>query len=167
MRKWFFLFIIVVLGLLEVAVLDYFKIFGVKPDLFLIVVVILSLFFELKGVIFFVIFAGVLKDAFSINTFGINTLLLPLWSFLIMKLSKRISIDNNFILMAVIFIITASHNIITGLILVFSGGFFIPLGISLRIAFLESLYTAIIAPLVFKIFRTFPRWLPQGAWNWE
>lgn len=153
MRNWLFLPIIVVLGILQVTILDYFGIFGVKPDLLLISVVILSLFsLRLKWILFLSIFVGILKDLLGVNAFGINTLLLPLWSFLIIKLSKKITIDNNFIFATVVFIITVFNDIITTLIFLFLGNL-VQWGIFLRITFLGSLYTAFVSPLIFKFIK--------------
>jgi len=152
MRKWIFLLVIVIFSIFEITILDYFKVFGVKPDLFLICVVMVSIIFvfELRWALFLSIFAGVLKDTFSLNVFGINTLLFPLWSLLIIKLSKNILIENNFIYAALVFIIVIFHDIVTRLINLTLGNF-IPLIIFLRITLIESLYTALIFPLVFKL----------------
>lgn len=150
MKNWIFFLIVIVLGLLQVTILNYLKIFGVKPDLLLISAVFASLVFDFKWAFVLSVFAGMFKDVFTANTFGINTLLFPLWSFLIVRLNKEITIDYNFIRMALIFIISVVHNTITGLALVYSGSF-IPAGIFLGIVFPQSIYTALVLPLVFKI----------------
>lgn len=150
MRNWFFLLIILIFAVFEAAILDYFKIFGAKPNLMLITVVIASLFFELKWAIAFSIFAGALKDIFSITAFGINTLLFPLWSFLIMELSKRICLDNNFVRVALIFILGIFNEIIFRFMFAISNSYFIPTSVFLRIAILGSLYSASLSPLIFK-----------------
>jgi len=152
MRNRLFLLAILIIALLQATLLNYIKVFGVKPDLLLIIFFISSLFFELKWALVFGICVGILKDILGINTFAINTLLLPLWSLLIMKLSKKISIDSNFIRAAFIFIIIISNDIVSRLIFLFLGKFIIPLSIFLRIAFLESLYTALVSFLIFRIF---------------
>lgn len=152
MRNWIFLFIIVILGLLQATILDYISIFNVKPDLVLVSMVITSLYSPLKWALVLAVFAGLLKDALALNTFAINTLLFPLWSFLIIKLSKKISLDNNFIPAALIFVIIVSHDIAMRLLCLFLGQF-MSLGIFLRTAFLEALYTALIFPLVFKLLK--------------
>lgn len=149
-RKWIFLVIIVILSIFQVTILDYFKIFDARADLFLVSIMVVSLNFGLKWALSLSIFAGILKDALSINTFGINTLLFPLWSFLIIKLSKKISLDNNFIVLAVLCIIVILNDIITRLIFSFFGHF-VPMGIFLRITFLESLYTTLVLFLVLRI----------------
>lgn len=150
MKKWIFLFIIL-LGIFEVAILDYFEIFDVKPNLLLIVVVISGLSLNLKQVLFFSIFAGIFKDVFGINLFGINTLLFSLWGFLTVKLSQGISIENSFIFALFIFIIASFDNVINKLISIFLNEPVSPIGISLRIILLGSLYTAIIAFFLFRV----------------
>lgn len=153
MRKWIFFFIIVLLGIVQLTVLDYFKIFNIKPDLLLICVVIASLIFELKPAMVLSVFAGIFKDAFGVvSTLPINTLLFALWSFLIVRLSKNISLDNNLMRLFLVFIVTILHNTITGLIFIYSGKL-VPLGIFLRIVSIEAIYTALILPLVFRIIK--------------
>lgn len=153
MKKFFiFLLIIIIAVLLEITVLDYFKILNVKPDIILIITVIAVLYLKSGWGIVLCVFAGIFKDSFSINTFGINTLLLTLWGFLILKLDKKITIDNNLIRAILIFIILILNDIVTRVIFL-SLGRFVSFGIFLRITFLESLYTALISPLVFKVLK--------------
>ena len=151
MKKWLFSLIIFVILLFQLTILDYFKIFGVKPDLLLASIVIASLFFESKWVIVLAVFAGILKDIFGINTLGINVLLFPLWGFIVIELSKRLSIENNFIYLGFIFIITILNSMMLRLISMFMGSLVVSWVVFLRIAFLESLYTSLISPLLFKI----------------
>jgi len=153
MRKWiFFLILVILLALFQVTLLDYFKIFKVKPDLLLIGVVIASLIFDLRWSFILSILLGIFKDTFLVTTFGINTLLFPLCSFLIVKLSKEITIDDNLMRLALVFIVSIVHNTLTGLILIYLGNF-IPLGIFLRTVFLSAVYTTAIFPLVILAIR--------------
>lgn len=151
MKKWLFALIIFAILLFQLTILDYFKIFGVKPDLLLASIIIASLFFESKWVIALAVFAGILKDISGINTVGINVLLFPLWGFIVIELSKRFSIENNFIYLSFIFIITVLDSIVLRLISMFMGSLVVSWVVFLRIAFLESLYTSLISPLLFKI----------------
>lgn len=150
MKKWAFLAAIILASVLEVTALNYFRIFNVKPQLLLVAVVAASLAFDLKWALFFSILAGILKDVFCPETAAFNTLLFAFWSFLIVRLSRKISVDNNFIRAALLFIITVLNNIFVKLSFVYIGKF-IPLGVFLRTSFLESLYTVLVSVLVFKI----------------
>lgn len=149
-KKLYFVLIIIILGILQVTILDYFRIFTVRPDLLLISMVLLSLAFEFRWAFALSVFAGFFKDAFGVSYFGINTLLFGLWSFLILRLSKEITIDNNITRVVLVFIVTLIHNILTRIIFIYLGNA-IPLGIFLRIVAIGSIYTAGVSPLVFKI----------------
>ena len=150
MKNWIVLSTIIISCLIQVTLLDCIKIFAVKPDLLLISGLAVSLFsIELKRAMALAIFAGMLKDIFCLNSFGINTLLFALGSFLLVQLARRVLFDYHFVRAALIFIVTVINGIITRLVLL-SLGKFVPLGIWLRIIFLESFYTAILALLIFK-----------------
>ena len=153
MKKGIFFIFILILGLLEVTLLDSFKVFGVKPNLLLISISLAGLYFDLKWAFVLGIFAGILKDSLGANSFGINVQLFPLWIFLIIELSKKIPIDHNLIRMILIFIIGIFNSIITRLIFFVLGGFVTSLAIFLRVTFLESLYTVAILPLMFKVIK--------------
>jgi len=148
-KKLTFIFVIVICGLLQATVLNYFKIFNVKPDLLLIGVVIASIFFEPAWAISLSLFAGVLKDIFSVNAFGVHLVLFFLWSYLIIRLSKKIILDSQYIQLALIFIIAVLNNIAMRSIFLFLGNF-ISWGIFLRIIFIEPIYTTLISYPAFK-----------------
>lgn len=152
MKKWFFLLIILIAVIFDTAILSHLRIFNVNPNLLLIIIVAASLCFELRWALFFSILAGALKDIFCANAIGINVLIFALLSLLVIKLSREIPIDNNLTFAALIFIAVFLSDIIIRLAYVYLGKY-IPLGIFLRIAFLESLYTMLISPLVFKIIK--------------
>ncbi|MFH0913582.1 MAG: rod shape-determining protein MreD [Candidatus Omnitrophota bacterium] len=152
MKNWIFFGIIVAAGLAQVAILDSISIFGVKPDLLLICCIYASLFFEFKRAIALSIFAGILKDALAMNTFGVNTLLFALLSLAIIKLSREVSLDNNPVLIVAVFIIAFISAITIRLIFFFMGNF-ISCGILLRTVSLEALYTALVFPLALKVTR--------------
>ena len=149
MKKFIFFLFVFLAGLLQVTIINYFRVLTIKPCLFLIFVVIASLTFELKWALIFSLFAGIFKDIFCIGAFGINTALFLLWSFLIVRLSREISIENNVLRCGLVLIVVFLHDLFVGLIYVYSGNY-VPLGIFLRIITLQPIYTALILPLVFK-----------------
>ncbi len=153
MKKIFFLLIILAVSLFQVTLLDYFKVFGVKPDLLLCCMLIASLYFEFKWAILFSILSGILKDALAGYAFGINTALFLLWSYAIIRLARSISVDNNFMPLAFIIVISMVNDIILRPVFFSFLNLSIPLGIFLRITFLESLYTALAFLLLFRFVR--------------
>lgn len=156
MKKIIYLFIIFVAGILQATLLDSFKVFGVKPDLLLISAIFSSFIFRLKWALVFGIVAGIFKDSLGANTFGINTVLFPLWIFLIIKISRKIPLDNNPVRIALVFIIVIFGNIITRVIFFASGKTLTSFAIFLRGTVLELLYTTVILLVVFKIIPSLP-----------
>lgn len=141
---------LIILAILQATIFNYFRIFQVKPDLLLISVVFIGLSaWELRWVLFFAILAGAFKDIFTANTFGINTLLFPLWGFLIMKLAKKVSLEGWYIRAGLVFV-TVVLNVIVARAINLSLGNYIPTGIFLRVTFWESLYTLAVSLLIFR-----------------
>jgi rod shape-determining protein MreD len=153
LRNWLILPFLILLGLVQATLLDNFRIFGVKPDFLLIAIVIASTFFEWKKIVILAIFAGMLKDSLSINMFGMNTLLFPLWSYVTRVLSGKINLDNNIAYAVLILVIGILSGIIKFIFVFLGSAFFIPPGVFLRITFLESVYSAIATPLIFEIIK--------------
>lgn len=154
MKKLIFAASIVISALLQTTILNRISIFNVKPDLLLICVIIASLFFSAGWAAFFSILAGALKDITCVNTFGLFTLLFFIFSFLIIKLSRKISFDNDYVKLALVVILVLLNGIVMRLLFLMSGKF-ISLGIFLRIVTVDSLYTAFVFPLVLSLARNF------------
>jgi rod shape-determining protein MreD len=152
MKKSTYLLVIFVLALLQVTVVDHFKIFSTAPDFILIGVVIASLFYDWKWALIFSLISGALKDIFAANASGVNTILSALWSFLVVQLAKNINLDINISRAGLIFIVAILNACALRMFFLYSG-IYVPGGIFLRTAFLGSLYTALTALLVFKILK--------------
>ncbi|KPK97985.1 MAG: hypothetical protein AMJ95_06285 [Omnitrophica WOR_2 bacterium SM23_72] len=150
MKRLLFIGIILLLGVLQVTLIESFKIFNIKPDLLLMIAVIASFVFDFKEALVLSVFAGVLKDILGTDVFGMHTLLFPLWTFLIERLNRQFPIDHDLIRLTIIFIITFLHHMLRGLILVWLGQQ-IRSGIFLRILLVESLYTTLVFPWVNKL----------------
>ncbi len=150
MKKWNFLLIILALGLLQVTVLDYLRFFYARPDLLLISVAIAALVFDLRSSLIFGVFAGFLKDVFSPGAFGLNTVLFPLWGYLVFRLSRLIPIEEDILRMGLVFILAILHNAVMGVLLI-SQGEMISFGIFLRIAVVQAILTALVSPFIFRL----------------
>ena len=139
---------ILILGILQATILSRFKIFNISPDILLAASVIVGILFGLRWALPLGLFAGLLKDSFSVGVFGINTLLFVLWSFLAVRLSRKIVIDDTLRASVVVFIAAILNNLLRALVFIYSG-YAVPAGIYFRIAFIGSVYTGLFAPLVF------------------
>ena len=146
------LIITLILGVFQLTLLGHFRIFGIKPDLLLVTVVLASLFLEMRWAIVFGVGVGIFKDIFSLNPFGLNILLFGLWSFLSAKISREITIEDTLSVTLLVLVIALLQNIASGLVVIYSGNF-VPLGIFLRISLFGSFYTALTLPLILKVIR--------------
>ncbi|RKY31155.1 MAG: rod shape-determining protein MreD [Candidatus Omnitrophota bacterium] len=153
--KSIFLISALILALVEVTLLDLFRVFNVKPDLLLALAVFAAFLFEVKFVIFFAIFCGFLKDILTINTIGFNILLFTLWCWFIIRINKDMVVEDNRVRVLFLFIISFLHDITLRLIFLFLG-FPISLGLFLRISILKSLYTALFLFFAFKLVEKIP-----------
>ena len=151
-RKKNFIFLMLFFALLQVSLLPYLRFFGTKPDLFLICVVVASLYFDVESALLMSLLCGVLKDIFSINTFGLNTFFMPIFSFLLMKISRKLALDYTPVLCTAVFLTTFFYAIISRVALGYLGTV-VPFWAFLRISLIESLYTALIFPLVFRLIK--------------
>jgi len=150
MKKWVFLIIVVVLGLLQATLLNRFRFFGAIPDILLVTVIFATLILKPRIAFAGSILAGITKDLFTSSPLPLNTILFIAWYFIIIKLTKEISIENDLIRLALVFIICFLHHLITGVSLIYLGSF-IPLGIFLRNLFLTSIYTTVVSLLILKL----------------
>ncbi len=154
MKNLFFLLIVIISGFFQATILNYIKVFGVKPDLLLCCVVLAGVFFKRNWAFAFSLFAGMIKDIFGRETFGLNVILFFLWNYFIIELSKKISIDDSPVLGVIMFIVVFCNDIASRFIFLFLGRH-IFLGIFLKITLVESVYTVLALLLLIKIFEYF------------
>jgi rod shape-determining protein MreD len=139
--KIFTCVVLILLAILQSTVLDYLKIFNVQPDILLIAVIIIALSRDLKSVMVCSYFAGFVKDLLGGMPLGINTLILPLLSFLVFRLSKEIVIESNYMRASVIAIAVILENL-CALLAVSILKWDFPLAVFFKSAIIGSAYTA-------------------------
>jgi rod shape-determining protein MreD len=129
--------------LLEATVLNGLRVFGVQPQIALVCVVLASLYLDSAAALGLAIFAGLLKDIFSPCQLGMNTLFFVFCAWAVRKLSRKISLETNYLVLGLICAVVVLRGII------FSGT--APVGICLRIIILETAYTAAVFPLAIRL----------------
>lgn len=153
MKKPILLLTFIAIALFEVGFLNYFNIFGARPNLLLICMVAVSLSFNLGWAILFSIILGLLKDTFQISPYAINFILFPMCSFFIIKLSRKMSFDTDILCALLVFVVVVLQNIAARIIFVFSSKPVMGLGLFSRLVFIEAFYTAILVPVLLKILK--------------
>jgi len=153
MKKWIFFIFVLLAVLLEATILNYLRLFHVKPALTFACVVLAAFYLDSPRAFLLAVFAGILQDVFGTAAYGINTLLYPALVFLIIKLTAKISLDNDYLRTALLAILLIINDVAARLVLLSLGKSVPALGIFLRIAFLQLIYTAAAFPLLLKIAR--------------
>jgi rod shape-determining protein MreD len=150
MKNLFWLFTIIILATLGLNWPNFLYFFYCKPDLLLIFAVALVFYTDFKTALLFGVLAGLAKDIFLPGHLAINTICFGIWVYLIYRLSRQISTDENYVRLAIILAVALLNNIIIGLQSVAAGNI-IPAGIFLRNLILTSVYTSLLSPLIFKL----------------
>jgi rod shape-determining protein MreD len=130
--------------------LNYFRLFNIKPDLLLACVILAAFYFELRQALFLSVFSGLLKDVCGIGPGYLNTVLFVLLCYSIARLSRKISLEHKVFFTVGVFLIVFIYATTVRVVLLFFGEY-IPWLIFLRIAFIESFYTALVFPLLCKL----------------
>ncbi len=149
MKKWLLLSGIIILTTLQLTWPAFLVFFHCKPDLLLVFAVSLVFYLDLKTALIFSILAGLAKDIFLPLTLPINAISFSVWSYLVYRLSRQISCEEDYVRLGIILIAAFLNNIAGGLQVLNSGNI-VPPGIFLRNLIIPSVYSAALSPLVFK-----------------
>lgn len=152
MKKIKFLLIILVSVLLQVTVLNIFSIFGVKPDIFIILCFICSVIFKQKTALGFSILIGFLKDTLTVSSFGIHTFLFPIICLSLRHIKKNVSLDNDFIAGFFLLIYILVCDVLVNFIIQ-SYGPHISIPVFFRVFLLEAIYSTVIFLSLYKHFK--------------
>ena len=154
MRRWVWIVLVLVCILLQTTVLDNFKLFDVKPDLILILVVFAALTrgkMTGSGVGFS---GGILEDFFSTSLIGVNAFVKTLLGFVLGFFMKRFYIRRIKFQILVIFFVTIIHEISIYFVYLFFRQTDSVIGSVYPVKmFLLCIYNSVLAVILFPLFR--------------
>ncbi|MDD5130077.1 MAG: rod shape-determining protein MreD [Candidatus Omnitrophica bacterium] len=156
MKNLSFLLVIIIFTILGIKWPDFLNFFYCKPDLLLVFTVSLVFYTDFKTALVFAILAGMAKDVFLPWGFAVNTICFSLWSYAVARLSRQISVEEDYIRLAIVLVVALLNNFIIGLQSV-SAGNIMPPGIFLRNLIIISAYTTLLSPFVFKLTKKIAR----------
>ncbi len=142
MRNYPFFILSVVFCLAQPVFLQAFQMFWVKPDLIILAVVIASIYLDFGWAMSVAILGGITKDVLGLNYFGMNILVLPFYCYSIKEISRKISLDNDFINMGILGAVIIVNTLLLRLFFMLNN-VTIELGIFLRTFVLEFLFTVL------------------------
>ena len=150
MKKLLFLLIIIVLASLELNWPNFLNFFYCKPDFLLIFMVALVFYTDFRTALLFGILAGLAKDVFLPWPLAMNTICFSIWSYLIYRLSRQISTEEDYVRWAIVLVTVLLNNLVLGLRFIATGNI-MPPGIFLRNLIIVIIYTTVVSPLIFKL----------------
>lgn len=148
---------------LHLTVLDHIEIFGVKPDLIIILVIFFGLFLGRGLGVEFGLVAGLSKDLFALDFFGINAFIFAITGFLAGVLGAKFSRESKrtqilLVISLTVFSMTAHFILVS----IFSKWINLGFGEYFTASVLPtSVYTALVSiPIFFKLTKTYN---PRGS----
>ncbi len=147
--------IFLIIYLLQANLFSWFNLAGVKPNLFVIFILMIGLFSgERRGLTYGIIF-GVLLDLFIGKNVGISGIMFGVIGFLGGVLDKNFSKDSRFTLIIMIILSTCLFEIGSAVFHHFVNSANIPIFYFIRVLLVENIYnmiiTIILYPLITKI----------------
>jgi rod shape-determining protein MreD len=143
MKKIIFFILLLVVALLQATLANGVRVFGVKPELFWIMVLACGLYFDLRTAVVFSLTCGLLKDCMGVSSYGIYTILFPLWALAINTLSKRISFDHMSVCASFLAVMIFVNEAIVRSIPFISSNQ-LSFGAFMKVGCIEGLYTALL-----------------------
>lgn len=152
-REWLiWLIIIYACLLLESSVLVHFTIFGAKPDLLLVGVVLVGLLQGKKEALSKGFFVGLVEDLFIGRFVGSNALVKALVGFLSGQVEREIVKENVVIAVSMVWVFTIVNHLLYGALMILLGNANI-LGLDyLRTLLTSAFYNGLLTIVVFPIF---------------
>jgi rod shape-determining protein MreD len=138
---------------IQLLLLDHIKAAGSKPDLLLLLVVFFAIFFGPAAGAEAGFAAGLLKDAYSLDIFGVNIVLLSLMGFVVGILSPKLFRESKLtqsllVLVSSVFIMTI-HYFISSMI--FKNSYTAFWDYLCRLILPSGFYTAVFSAFLFPI----------------
>ncbi len=165
MKKIFYIiFLIIVVGLLQSSnLLESLSIGSVKPDIVLILIIYLSLNYNLllSETVGFI--SGIIEDILSKSLLGINGLILTLISFSLNRFKTKIYTEKIFSAIVVVFITSIIKGILYFLLILLFVGDINTYNFFIKIMIPESLYNSVLVIIIFPIFRL----ILEGRKKWQ
>lgn len=153
--------IFVLATFLQVTVLDSLRLFGIKPDLVLILVIFYAFLSSQREGAFWGFVAGLFKDVATGGYFGLNALNHLLAGYLAGVLQTVLYKDNPFVVTFAALLVCLFQGLLYYLLLFYLGIFVSPGVALLKITFFGAGYNALVALLLYRwFFRAYSR----GSW---
>lgn len=138
--------------LVQVSALNSFQIFGVKPDLVMLVVVFNAFLRGHREGAFVGFVAGIFQDILTGSYIGLNALSYMTVGYLVGMTEAKLYKDSSVIIMVLTWFASIAGQLVYYLLLLFGGVGISPVVALTRVMFPAATYTALLVPLFYKKF---------------
>jgi len=161
MRFWWFLLLILAGFLLSSTAFSFLQVWGVKPDLVLVLVIINGFLYGPREGALWGFAGGILQDFLGAGYLGMHALTGMAAGWLAAVAGTRFYRDNAGVLLISAFLVSLAAGVLNYLLLLFLS-FFVPLHVSVQAAFgrnipLSSAYNALAALPLARLFPGYPQ----------
>ncbi len=153
MRLLIMLAFVLVSLILQSTFLNSFQVFGVKPDLVLLLVVYNAFMKGHREGAFVGFCAGLMQDIFTGGYIGLNALSYMTVGYLIGMTESKLYKESTLIMMALAWLASAGEQLLYYLVMSYSGVAMSPLVVLGRIILPTATYTVLLVPLTYKRFQ--------------
>ena len=144
-----FIIIFLIVYLLQSNLFSWFNLAGIRPNLFVIFILMIGLFAgESRGIIWGILF-GITLDLFIGKSVGISGIMLGLIGFIGGYLDKNFSKDSRFTMMIMIIISTCLYEIGSFIFHYFVNEANIPVWIFIKSLIIENLFNVILTIIIY------------------
>ncbi|KJS18128.1 MAG: rod shape-determining protein MreD [Peptococcaceae bacterium BRH_c4b] len=152
MRLLFLVAMIVVSLIVQSAFLDSFHIWGIKPDLVLVLVVYNAFLRGHREGAFVGFCGGMIQDIYTGSYIGLNALSYMTVGYLVGMTEAKLYKDSSLIMMALVWFASAGEQFLYYLLMTYTGVTISPLVALVRVIVPTAAYTALLVPLTYKRF---------------
>lgn len=164
-----YVFVFFIIYFLELYIFDNFKIAGIKPNIFLIMIIILSLYNKPQKSFIISLIVGLTIDVLNSKSIGLTAISFGILGYIISSIEKMFSIESKLSLIIFIFIGTFSSEIINYFLQVFVYRTNLEIMPAIKIITIESIYNVLLImifyPLCRKILRMKTEEIQENRFN--
>ncbi|MGR3177998.1 MAG: rod shape-determining protein MreD [Candidatus Anammoxibacter sp.] len=146
--------ILFVISLCQTTLIPHLAVYGITPDIYLVFAVFFSLNTDIKQASFVNWINGLVKDVFSLAHFGLSAFLFVLIGYVIGRSKEFVFKDHPLTQVLITFVVALFYGL-GCLVFMLISSENVKLAVIIQKVLCSAIYSAIIAPLLFAVFKKF------------
>ncbi len=165
--RWVFLVLLLAALLIQITLIPRLAPAGVRPDLLVVVVLVIGLFNGIElDVFLFAAVAGLMIDFLAGHLLGLNVLIMVGAVIALQRVTMALTRSNVLVLVGTVAGVNFLSELLRALAVFLAGIRLGPVPVILLMAFTSAAYTGAVAALVYYVMGTYIA-LQEPMWGWE